>query len=196
MKTSDLQKQINNRVTSIAALQDELKALQMAAAILHGNGGAGTPLPAAGSHGTASPTSAKRKYTRRATPKDHQRIAVGKSGLSQRPGGPSERKAPTPVPATPAGGVALPSDKPDTVPGAIKALLRDEPPGATFEVQLLRANLLEHPDYKPLLEAEGGEKSFSNCINNWTNAGHFKKAGHGADAELTITASGKAWFNK
>jgi hypothetical protein len=95
-----------------------------------------------------------------------------------------EPKAPAAPAARPASG-----EKPDTVVGAIKVLLRDET--APFTSEELIENLREDADYKPLLEREGGMKALQNALYNWSNAGKLKKDGE----NYTVTAVGKEWMN-
>lgn len=82
-------------------------------------------------------------------------------------------------------------DKPDTLAGAMKLLLRGE---ETFTNQELRDNLLEDADYKALLEAAVGEKQYANALNYWLASGRLNKAGRAGDATYTVTATGKGFF--
>lgn len=81
-------------------------------------------------------------------------------------------------------------EKPNTVAGAIKFLLRDET--QPFTRAELIENLQDDPDYKKLLEAEGGAKSLENALYHWSSAGKLKKDGD----NYTVTAAGKEWFNR
>lgn len=86
---------------------------------------------------------------------------------------------------------ALDLDKPDTIAGAIKRLLRGE---SQFTTALLLANLEADTDYRKLLEAENGRSNVSKALSAWVAAGHLVKEGRGDDASYQITASGKEWF--
>lgn len=129
-------------------------------------------------------------------------LAQSEAATPKAPGGKARRRIegkpaskpapPTPPPAN-AERLTLPSDKPNTIPGAIKHLLRDENVGSSFTRELLTENLRADADFKRIYEAnvEGSEKSIDNALRNWTFAERLKKDG----ANYTLTAAGKEWFN-
>lgn len=101
----------------------------------------------------------------------------------------------TPVPETPKNVVALAAvDKPDTVVGAIKFLLRDEPEAFT------RAEVIEtlegDKDWKKLIETPEGQRALDNALHQWTATGRLTKTGENPNSVYKVTAAGREWMNQ
>lgn len=107
-----------------------------------------------------------------------------------------ETKAPTPVSSAPAGSLSVPTiDKPNTVTGAMKFLLRDEPDAFTRED--LEDTLNADKDWKALLETETGQLSLVQALNRWVFEGYLSRTYLSRTAAtFKVTAKGKEWFNK
>lgn len=149
--------------------------------------------PAPNGLGAVAPLrTVKRKYTKRAGvsngPSPKSKVHARK--LGERPGVMPSGEPPRAVKAGNPTTQALLDGKADTVSGAVKLLLRDET--KPFTKELLRRNLEDDPDYKKLLEAEGGAKALENALYHWSNGGKLKKHGD----HYTVTDAGKEWFSR
>lgn len=128
-----------------------------------------------------------------------QRITVGKAKDHNNSG---TVKPPTPIPAgvppgTPQRSVPTTAEKPDTVVGAMKFLLRDEPD--LFTREDIEDTLNADKDWQKLLATETGQKSLGQALANWVFQEYLvrmaRAVSDGGDA-FKVTAKGKEWFNR
>ena len=199
-----IQDAIGLRTARIAVLQDEIKALQTAEPLLAGQtlGAAALRTVTLFQHAPPPTKRAGKKYAKKMFAKMKAVTAAPEpprdnSRTGGRPGDgfhAAKIKPAQIVADVPSGSVVVPGDKPTTIAGALKQILRGEPVGAQFTGALLRSNLEADPDWKKLLATESGEKSLTNATFNWSNGGKLKKAGSGDDAIYTILPAGKEFF--
>lgn len=101
--------------------------------------------------------------------------------------------APVAPASAPTGTVTI-LDKPDTVVGAMKFLLRDEPEPFTRED--LEDTLNGNKDWKKLLETDAGKTAMSNALFQWSANGRLTKKEAPGGFIYQVTPAGKEWFNQ
>lgn len=154
--TQEINNLIEQLTGEIAVRQDALTALHK----LRGAGAAKapTPKPSREENGKAP----KRGPKKRAVPKAHQRMQLPKV--------PGAVKAPVQQ-----GSITKSLDKPDTVGGAMKQIIRGLKPG--FDLETVRAALKGDADFAKL--HAGNPSGLGNNFEYWTKTGKLVPSGNG-----------------
>jgi hypothetical protein len=125
-------------------------------------------------------------------PEIRQKTKAKRGRQSTRPGGYDAKKLkpPTAVPAASDSAVVAELDRPKTLGGAMKAVIRNQ---TRFTGESLRQLMLEDKHYAQLFEMNG-PGAFSANLKYWAKQGYLEMAGD-APLEATFKVKHRDWFN-